>query len=248
MKKITSLILLLLFLLTFKTPTNANSVFQYIPKIVINDGYIQELIDGIEYNGEIYISIKDISKYSSSSLKYNSDLNILKVLNNGASGKYEGDYVNGLYHGVGKLIFSDGSIYKGSFREGVIQGEGTMYYSSGEIYIGTWENGLRSGKGELHWPDGRTYIGSFKEGFMSGKGSLYYKNGDKYYGEFQYNYIHGRGKMEYRSGDNYDGMWKYGLYDGEGILLEDNNRTIGIWSKGQFVKRKLLKELIIEID
>ncbi|MCT4633660.1 MAG: hypothetical protein N4A76_13120 [Firmicutes bacterium] len=242
------IISIILGVIFFISSTNAGSIFKYISEIVINNGYTQEIIDGVEYNGDIYINVKDISKYGNQNLVYDRSMKTVKIISNNISGQYEGDVSNGLYHGKGKLILDNGDIYEGEFNRGIIHGEGIMYYSDGKKYIGSWVNGRWSGKGKLYWISGKSYIGFFKEGFINGTGTMYFSNGDKYVGEFDHNFKHGRGKYTFENGYHYDGMWDYGLYHGEGILTTGKTRKIGIWSKGQFIERKLLNELTIEID
>lgn len=238
----------ILGVILFSSSTNAESIFKYISKIVINNGYTQEIIDGIEYNGDLYINIEDLSKYGNQNIVYDRNMSTLKINDHNTSGKYEGEYLNGFYHGEGKMSFSNGDIYEGQFKQGIIEGEGTMYYSDGGIYIGSWKSGKPEGKGEFYWIGGKAYIGKFDQGFITGAGSMYYPNGDKYVGAFEYGFKSGRGQYYFQSGDFYDGMWKYDLYDGEGILTSGKVRKIGVWERGQFKERKLLNELLIEID
>lgn len=56
--------------------------------------------------------------------------------------RYEGDYKDGWYHGVGKFYFPNGVIYEGEFYKGEFHGEGTLIYPDGKgKYKAKWERG-----------------------------------------------------------------------------------------------------------
>lgn len=40
---------------------------------------------------------------------------------------YEGDYLNGRYHGTGKYTLSDDAYYEGTFSDGQFHGEGRLF-------------------------------------------------------------------------------------------------------------------------
>ncbi len=42
--------------------------------------------------------------------------------------KYEGETLNGMKHGKGKLLFEDGAFYEGEFENDAINGHGVLYY------------------------------------------------------------------------------------------------------------------------
>ena len=67
---------------------------------------------------------------------------------NGAGLTYEGEWLNGLYHGTGTLREPDGS-----------------------RYVGEWENGKRSGSGKQYWPDGTYHDGAWELNQPQGPGS-----------------------------------------------------------------------------
>jgi len=59
---------------------------------------------------------------------------------------YDGNWLNGKYHGQGKFIFTDGSIYEGEFNEGNITGVGVCKKNNGAIYEGEFLNGKFCGQ------------------------------------------------------------------------------------------------------
>ena len=46
---------------------------------------------------------------------------------------YEGEYLNGVKEGKGKLYYPDGKIYEGNFKEGLPDGSG-FYTKNGDKY------------------------------------------------------------------------------------------------------------------
>ena len=54
---------------------------------------------------------------------------------------YEGEFFEGIIHGYGTYVWSDGDRYIGRFSNGQIHGRGVMRYFNGEEKAGLWENG-----------------------------------------------------------------------------------------------------------
>ena len=52
--------------------------------------------------------------------------------------RYEGEFVQGLKHGKGKLFFPNGSIYEGEFKANYQDGYGVYYFAKGKVYTGNW--------------------------------------------------------------------------------------------------------------
>ena len=84
--------------------------------------------------------------------------------------EYEGEFVDGLFHGHGRLRYIDWGAdcgdqeYEGDFVHGQRGPVGTLRKRNGEIYEGTFENGWPSGRGTATWPNGRAYSGEFHSG------------------------------------------------------------------------------------
>jgi hypothetical protein len=70
--------------------------------------------------------------------------------------KYEGDMLDGWYHGKGKYYYPDGVIYEGEFFKGEFHGFGTLIYPSGGKYKAKWENGKMIG-GDYYFKDDLKY-------------------------------------------------------------------------------------------
>ena len=89
-----------------------------------------------------------------------------------ASQRYDGDFVNGVYHGIGTYTWEDNNVYRGDWREGKRHGVGV--YTSGyglHIYDGDWQNDVKHGQGFQQLSDGRTFEGTFTDG-LAGSGVL----------------------------------------------------------------------------
>ena len=75
---------------------------------------------------------------------------------------YQGDFVDGKFHGRGKYYFAE----------------------SGKIYEGDFHENNMEGKGRLTLTDNSYYEGDFKNGKMHGFGKKVYENGDMCTGQF----------------------------------------------------------------
>ena len=113
------------------------------------------------------------------------------------NGVYEGEFVNGKFHGFGIYQFkagkeNRGDRYVGNFRDGQMTSNGTYYFANGEKYIGNFEDGQRSGYG-----------------------TQYLKNGDRFSGEWKYDQFHGFGKLTFPFGEVYEGHFAHGITEVE---------------------------------
>ncbi len=142
--------------------------------------------------------------------------------------KYEGQLLNGIRHGQGKLTFANGAIYEGEFQNGKRHGQGKVtspkgLVNEGEfqngklhgqgkvtrqgiVYEGELQNGKPHGQGKISTPDGMFYEGEYQNGKRHGQGKLT-QNGRVYEGEFQNSKLHGQGKSTNQNGDVYEGQY-----------------------------------------
>ena len=84
---------------------------------------------------------------------------------------YEGNFVNGLFDGYGRLTYNDGSYYEGSFSSGQQNGFGKLVLLQSE-YEGNFKNSKPHGKGFIKFTNGDKYTGDFENGKISGSGKL----------------------------------------------------------------------------
>jgi hypothetical protein len=132
--------------------------------------------------------------------------------------EYEGDYLNGLSHGEGKALYSNGDTYQGQWFEGKKQGQGTQFYNYfASVYQGEWKNDEKHGFGVMKMGNGDEIQGQWENGTVSGdKVTILYANSCQYVGGVVRGVKSGKGVMKYVEGAEYCGEWKEDLRDGLG--------------------------------
>jgi len=77
------------------------------------------------------------------------------MLTNGST--FIGNFLNGLPHGLGYLVFKNGSEFYGQFQRGKFHGFGMFRYKSGDKIEGYFDQGTppRSGKQYFHYAENR---------------------------------------------------------------------------------------------
>ena len=76
-------------------------------------------------------------------------------------------------------------VYEGDFLNNMRSGKGRMEWASGGCYEGDFLDNSRSGKGRMTWPSGEYYEGDFIDGKMEGTGTYYAADGSvKYSGQW----------------------------------------------------------------
>ena len=137
--------------------------------------------------------------------------------------EYEGNFVNGQIEGIGKLTIKDISQYSGQFKNGVYDGNGTFIdYIKAETYIGGFKNGVKEGEGMFIMNNQDTYDGMFKDGKFNGKGKYVYNDGNIYEGDFKDGDFNGEGKLVFANGDKYVGTFVKGIREGDGVFYFGN--------------------------
>ena len=145
----------------------------------------------------------------------------------GTTWTYSGDIVDGLKHGRGRMVWSDGHIYEGDFVNGERVGNGKYIWADNHWYEGGFANGRFHGKGKRVWPNGEWYEGDFDNDKCHGKGKILMSTGAVYEGDFYYNKRTGKGKMNTPDGLYYEGDFlddnphgKGKMIDQDGVVLE----------------------------
>ena len=135
--------------------------------------------------------------------------------------EYEGEYLNGLSHGEGKALYSNGDTYQGQWVEGKKQGIGTYFYNYFRAqYHGDWFNDEKNGFGILKFSNGDEVEGLWENGSPSGENVVMnYSNGCNYQGSVYRGLRHGKGKMMYFEGVEYSGFWKEDVREGMGSMF-----------------------------
>jgi hypothetical protein len=125
-------------------------------------------------------------------------------------GTYSGKALDGIPHGDGTWISSDGQQYVGQWQDGLWHGEGTHSSADGSVSAGEYQNGQRNGQSTWTHPDGRKYIGEFRDDQMHGEGVHTFSNGDMYAGSFKTGKQHGEGVYTFSDGRVVAGDWQDG--------------------------------------
>ncbi len=79
-------------------------------------------------------------------------------------GTYVGDVREQLFHGVGKMTYTNGAIYEGDWRDGHRDGIGTLTDEDGSSYRGSWRRDLYDGNGVITQANGDRYAVAFQMG------------------------------------------------------------------------------------
>ena len=97
-----------------------------------------------------------------------------------SDGTYTGQRIGRKAHGIGTMVYNDGSMYEGEWENGSRHGQGTLTWDNGDIYEGQWENNVRQGQGTMTWDNGDVYEGQWEKNVRQGQGTITWDNGDVY--------------------------------------------------------------------
>ena len=195
-------------------------------------------VDGTEYKGDIQHGIAHGSGHQ------------LIRTPEGHTTQYRGGWVDGVRHGVGRLVCTgeSGSQYDGSWKNDAKDGTGLMVYASGSSYEGEWRDDKRHGFGVMMWvPRAEEYRGTWVNGVPDGRGeytwwvtqprlkvrSAQVQCCNRYLGEYRGGLQHGYGRFFYASGAYYEGQWEDHRRHGRGVFIfEDGTVLDSVWVKG----------------
>lgn len=148
---------------------------------------------------------------------------------------YIGHWLNGKYHGKGKLTKTNApektiSKYEGDFVNGLKDGTGTAHFINGAVYVGEWSKDKRNGKGKQTDPNGSYYDGEWLNDKHHGIGTRKYSSRtcEKYIGQWKDGKYNGKGILESYSG-SYNGEWLNGKRHGHGITTCRETIEVGHW-------------------
>ena len=169
------------------------------------------------------------------------------VTNPEVSTVYDGQILQGQYHGYGVLSMNGGLIpgkYIGEWKAGLRYGHGIEIFDDGEKYEGSWEHDLyHDPRGHIWYEDGSEYHGSFECGEFHGPGVRTLLVGstsgntireedpvdseaqvltEKITGTFEYGLLHSHGTSVFSDGAFYDGMYRNTLRHGKGSYTFPN--------------------------
>ncbi|CAH2323013.1 Hypothetical predicted protein [Pelobates cultripes] len=118
-----------------------------------------------------------------------------------------------------------GEEYHGEWKEGRRHGMGQLLFADGSIYIGQFENGLFSGYGVLTFPDGSRYEGEFLQGKFHGAGVFTRYDNMKFEGEFKGGRVEGYGMLTFSDGSH--GIPRNeGLFENNKLIKQDKCQAV----------------------
>ena len=129
--------------------------------------------------------------------------------------KYEGDFLNGLWHGYGIAEWNDGSRYEGEWRDDKQHGYGVMVYPNGVRYEGEWKQGSWHGHGKYTGPK-HDFEGEFVQCMRHGRGVTRYKDGSVYEGPYVNDKRHGEALYTFANGTRMICTYVNGVITGNG--------------------------------
>ena len=100
-------------------------------------------------------------------------------------GVYEGDFVDNVKTGKGKITLDEGSVLEGDFIDGKLNGKGKKTFSNGWCFEGDFVNNLQEGKGQSKHANGEMYIGNYLNGIPTGDFEYININGESVLGHFK---------------------------------------------------------------
>ena len=137
---------------------------------------------------------------------------------------YIGSFKENKFYGYGKLIYTNSrEVYQGQFLNGKKHGIGRYFYKNGDIYEGYWEDDMRSGYGFIKYFNGDWYEGMFVKDIRHGIGIYFEQKGFEYYlGEWKEDNKEGLASI-YNQNWYYEGTVKNGIKVGYGNFFYENN-------------------------
>ncbi len=165
------------------------------------------------------------------------------------NGVYEGEFMNGKFHGIGVYQFkagkgNRGDRYVGQFNTGQMTSNGTYYFANSEKYIGDFQGGQRSGFGTQYMKNGDRFAGEWRNDQFHGNGKLTFPFGEVYEGTFAFGMRNGKGVMKFSDGSHFTGSFIADQRNGQGVeVREDGTQFEGIWAsdkrEGSFIMTEI---------
>eukprot|EP00943_MAST-04B_sp_MAST-4B-sp1_P009332 g9332.t1 len=156
---------------------------------------------------------------------------------------YEGQFYNGMRHGLGTCIYANGDMYEGEWSEGQCHGEGLLTNEKGKLICqGNFLEGRLNGHATFRHEDGSQYTGEWKESRRHGRGVFVDQHGNKYDGEWRDNVRQGPGMHIGINGSYFDGEWARDVRNGFGYLkLANGTEYEGTWKANRMEGRGTIK-------
>jgi len=150
--------------------------------------------------------------------------------------KLQGEWDMGKLEGWGRLDWPSidkygRMFYEGNLVQGLRSGRGKMVWINGSYYEGEWLNGKRHGAGVNDWGNGTIYDGFFVNGKRSGLGKITYKTGDIWEGQWKDDRRDGPGKRITPWGRVTMERWDKGTLSKDNVPQSAQSLTVIIMEK-----------------
>ena len=121
---------------------------------------------------------------------------------------YQGAWKNGLPHGKGVLIDTEGAVFEGTFVDGKPT-DGTLELEDGNVYQGSLNDlGMLHGTGTIIEINGARSSGTFVNNEPHGVFEILDENGNYSTGEFKHSQKHGMWYEEESDGSKWDVIYE----------------------------------------
>lgn len=148
--------------------------------------------------------------------------------------RYEGNFVDGLMQGLGKVTHADGTTGTGTFVSEKLSGACILSWVNGDRYEGQCRDGTPSRSGRIQFANGDAYDGAIANGQASGRGRYAWAGGDVYEGGVLAAVLSGDGSYRFADGGHYTGKFRNGVPWGQGRI----QRADGLAFEGEFAAGK----------
>jgi len=124
-------------------------------------------------------------------------------------------------------------VYEGEWKNGMRHGVGRLWWTDDDRYIGSWKDDKKNGQGMMVWSNGDQYNGGWRDDLRHGSDCKYkYAVGGVFRGTYNHDERHGPGVYEWSDGDKFVGEWKFGGRHGKGIFItNDGTRIVQFWQE-----------------
>lgn len=173
---------------------------------------------------------------------------------------YQGGIMNGVPHGLGTFVSSEGTYIEGYFLHGFPDLKYIKVLPDGMGYNGEIREGKKHGKGSCIMPDGDKITGEWAEDKMHGCAKIEDSHGKRVFegkmiknrkeglcfhldrktnsvfnGDFRDGLFYGYGILESEEGV-FEGLFNLGMKEGPGTLRKPNGELVeGVWKQNQLV-------------
>ena len=221
-------------IISYKYPLNKNNSFNIIIYKEDNSKQYSYFKNGLASGATKYIIDKNIIFEGEFEDGYPKGYGKFTLLNE--CRYYEGIWDKSIMIGIES--WKDGTLYIGEFRDNKKEGVGMYRWPDGTIYYGELKNDNMEGFCLIKFVDDRKYEGQILNGLKNGYGEFTWKNIRKYIGNYVNDLKEGFGIYVWniKIFEIYIGFWFKGKMEGIGMIINEDKKHFGKWSKGKKIE------------